>query len=234
MPMLGTLGIGSGRTPKASVSSTTGSPTTSANGGATCYKFTGSGSITISQAGIVRVRITGAGGGGNPNRTTHNAASSGGGGGGVLEFDLYLDAGTYTVTVGAGGTPAASGGSSKLGSVTVPGGGTGGNIDSPAGQSGACTGGTPGAGAQSYLGFGGSTANPGGGGGMGSAGSGTTGGSGVSSTIRGTSSTVGAGGNSGGGAAGTANTGNGGAGGNAYQSGGNGGSGVVDILVGTV
>lgn len=85
------------------ISGTTGSPTTATytDGGINykTYKFTGSGSITLTKAGILDVFIVGGGG------ATGNYASLGGGGGGgsILTQSVYLNSGTCNVTIGAGG-----------------------------------------------------------------------------------------------------------------------------------
>ena len=108
---------------KATVSATTGSPTTTTVSGKTLYQFTGSGSITMT-AGTFDTLMIGAGAGGG-------AAYGGGGGGQVLYLTGQLAAaGTYTVTVGAGSAGSsgtyASGGKSVLGSLISVGGGHGG------------------------------------------------------------------------------------------------------------
>ena len=88
---------------KATVTSTTGSPTvdTTSRAGKTIYKFTSSGSITIGTAGTAEILLVGGGGGGG------QVAVQGGGGGGaggyLYDTSAYLTAGTLTVTVGVGG-----------------------------------------------------------------------------------------------------------------------------------
>lgn len=89
----------------AGVSTTTGSPTVTTDGTATIYTFTGDGSITFDVAGVVRVFGIGGGGG-----SKGYGRPSGGGAGVVFEkSNYYVTAGTYAITVGAGG--AASGNS---------------------------------------------------------------------------------------------------------------------------
>lgn len=96
-------------TPKATVSGTTGSPTvdTSSRSGKTIYKFTGSGTITIDTAGSVEMLVVGAGGSGAGGYNTGQAYGLGGGAGGAALYKptQFLESGTYTILVGAGGTP---------------------------------------------------------------------------------------------------------------------------------
>lgn len=103
----------------ASVLATTGSPTITnyTSGGVTydVYKWTASGSVTLS-AGIVDALIVGGGGNGDTSR--------GGSGGGIIPATLWFGDGALTVTVGAGGTNAgagyaAAGKPSSIGSVTT-------------------------------------------------------------------------------------------------------------------
>ncbi len=82
---------------KAEVSATTGSPAidTTTRSGKTIYKFTANGSITVSATGTAEILVVGGGG----------AASMGGGGAGGFLYNpsAYLEVGTLSVTVGAGG-----------------------------------------------------------------------------------------------------------------------------------
>ena len=67
------------------------------------HKFTSSGTFTLHVDSTVRILVVGGGGGGGGD------CSAGGGGGGVIETnDVELAAGTYAVTVGAGGAFGAS------------------------------------------------------------------------------------------------------------------------------
>ena len=62
------------------------------------HTFTESGTFTLSEPKSVRILVVGGGGGGGAE------CGGGGGGGGVIEDSAYqLAAGTYTITVGAGG-----------------------------------------------------------------------------------------------------------------------------------
>jgi hypothetical protein len=86
-----------------SVTGTTGSPTTATytSGGINykTYKFTGTGSITLNQSGLIDILVVGAGGGSGTNSWT-----GGGGGGSVLDTrNTYVTSGSFTVVIGAGG-----------------------------------------------------------------------------------------------------------------------------------
>jgi hypothetical protein len=90
-------------TAAAVISSSTGSPTITTDGTATVYTFTGDGTLVVGTAGTVRLLVCAGGGGGNG---TYGAESgSGGGAGGYAEItSLTLEAATWTIKVGAGGT----------------------------------------------------------------------------------------------------------------------------------
>ena len=96
------------------VSSTTGSPTITSDASYTYYKFTGNGSITISEAGLADVLCVGGGASGYSGVGPGN-------GGDVREGKFLLPAATHTVTVGAGGVAGADtfGKASSLGTVVV-------------------------------------------------------------------------------------------------------------------
>jgi hypothetical protein len=88
----------------ADISGTTGSPTTATYTESSInyktYSFTGSGSITLSKAGLVDLLLVGGGGAGGVV-----FAGGGGGGGQVAQIlGAYLPSGSNTVTIGAGGT----------------------------------------------------------------------------------------------------------------------------------
>ena len=244
-----------GGSARATVTGTTGSPATGTSGGKTWYRWTGSGSVTIGTAGFLSCLVVAGGGGGDSS----GATSGGGGSGGHLNVtDVYFIAGTYSVTVGAGGAAASHGNASICNYIAAPGGGKGGG-PTPATRGGSGGGaqstGAAGAGlaGEGFAGGTGTVSAGGGGGGasvVGSNGVGTVGGAGgagVSTSLDGTATTrggggggsgtsaSGAGGAGGGGAggatavAGTANTGGGGgAGGTAAG----GGSGIVILSIG--
>lgn len=86
-----------GGVPKAVVSSSTAASTAAVTVGgdpATVYRFTGTGSITISKAGLLDVLCQGPGGVGS--------FGGGGAGGFVTRTNFYVDSGTHVVYVGAG------------------------------------------------------------------------------------------------------------------------------------
>jgi hypothetical protein len=119
--------------------------TIATSGGFTTHTFDASGTFTVSSGeGLVTAFvISGGGGGGDALRTNAGAAlnGGGGGGGGIVVSNVYVSAGTYTVTVGAGGANGSSGargGASLFGNVLIAGasGGTGGVQGGSGGASG--------------------------------------------------------------------------------------------------
>ena len=82
------------------------------------HDFTSSGSFVVTTAGWADLLVVG--GGGSSNR---GSGGAGGGGGGVRHGMFYLEAGTITVTVGAGGTAGGNGGTTSFGTVLISGGG---------------------------------------------------------------------------------------------------------------
>lgn len=93
------------------VSGTTGSPSTgTGKDGRDLYTYNANGSITFSVAGTIRLVIVGGGKGGSGGTT-----NSGGGGEVVDLLEYYVDAGTYNISIAAGGTyPNGNGGSSNF------------------------------------------------------------------------------------------------------------------------
>lgn len=106
--------------------------------------FTGNGTLTVESGGEVEYLIVGGGGGGG---TTEGggASGAGGGAGGVLYGKTNVSAGSYSVTVGTGGTApfeaSTNGGDSSIFGITALGGGAGGSRD-VAGSNGGSGGGT--------------------------------------------------------------------------------------------
>lgn len=132
---------------RATVTSTSGSPTVNNNSraGKTVYEFNGSGSITIGTAGYAEIAVIGGGAGGSggyPQQFVGQFFGGGGGGGVHSATDHFLSAGSHTITVGAGGSSGGNfnngcdtgqrlavgipGSLSKIGQVVVGGGGPGG------------------------------------------------------------------------------------------------------------
>lgn len=226
--------------PKASVSGGTATTYSSAGVSYAVSSFTSSGTLQVLQAGLVDVLVIGGGGSGG-------SVGGGGGAGGLQSVSsMYLPAGSYTVTVGAGGAATAAnlsatpnrGNISFFAGITAGGGGGGASNSNSANVDGASGGGNPSGGAngtpvslalfgaQGNIGGANNVTNGGGGGGGGSAGvgaagsaTGGNGGAGTSSTLATGSAVTYAGG---GGGAGRSTAGGTGAGG-----GGNGGNGAA-------
>jgi hypothetical protein len=228
-----------------------GTPTGTYTDNGVNYKyltFTGNGTLTVTKAGFADVLIVGGGGPGG-NSTDGNRAGGGGGGGLLYLTDLYVAAGSITVTVGAGGaagTPGSRGDASIFNGIYSPGGGRGApasaNNRSGDGASGgggrfSTVGGLgiPGLGndgGQASLSVGGGGGGAGGAGATGA--SGGAGGAGAANSITGSAVTYAAGGpGTGGNTGGAANTGDGGQGAINTNPGGSGGSGVVIVRVRT-
>ena len=208
--------------------------TNTATGTYTGYKyvtFTGNGSLIIDRAGFADIVVVG-GGGGAINRTDGVAYGYGGGGaGGVIQAtSYYLAAGTYTVTIGAGGIGnAESGTDSAVGTILTAVGGSGfasSGATSKGGSGGGGWDGATGGGGtlnQGNAGGNGGSGRGGGGGGAGGVGAPgvtnpPTGGAGTTTSIAGTTP-------SGAYVAGSYAIGGGGGGGGANSTGGSGGGG---------
>lgn len=177
----------------------------------------------VGSLGPMDILVVGGGGGGGGGTAP---VGGGGGGGAVYATGVSVSPGTYSITVGSGGTAGSTnGGNSSFLSYTGIGGGRGGNWINGAGQNGGCGGGGSGeqggggTGSQGFNGGPGRSQNTagGGGGGMGTAGGTPNGGNGLQYSITGTPTYYagGGGGNFGGGtgAPGTGGLGGGGAGG---------------------
>lgn len=92
------------------------------------YSFTGNGSLTVNTSGFADILVVGGGGGG---AGTGGEDSGGGGAGGFLTGQVFLDAGSHTVTIGGGGTVRTTdtvyngvGNASRIGMFGVNGGGS--------------------------------------------------------------------------------------------------------------
>lgn len=95
--------------------------TISSSGGYRYHKFTSSGTFTVPTGGSFSVEAVIVAGGGSPGNPE---VGGGGGGGGVVQETLTRNAGSYTVTVGAGGAYGSGGGNSSVtGYTTAVGGG---------------------------------------------------------------------------------------------------------------
>jgi hypothetical protein len=186
-------------------------------GGFRIHTFLTSGSFVVTNGGSIEYLVVGGGGSGGANSS--NRSGGGGGAGGYLTGTVSLSAGTYAITVGAGGqalitqTSASDGGASSIGTtVSVTGGGAGASVSGTtavAGRNGGSGGGgiCGGAGGTRVVGqgnVGGSSGSSGSsrfgtGGGAGAAGTSrdtvaADGGAGLSNSITGTAKTYAVGG----------------------------------------
>lgn len=86
------------------VASTTGSPTIASANGYTYYAFTGDGTITFEKSGLCAIMAVGAGASGVQIYGSNSGGGGGGAGGIHSGYDFLVQADTYTVEVGAGGS----------------------------------------------------------------------------------------------------------------------------------
>jgi len=244
-------------TPILTIVTATGGTVTEIDG-FTVHTFTSSGNFVVEVGSLEVEYLVVGGGGGTYSSSGGRGGSSGGGAGGLLSNIITLSGSTYNIVVGAGGIGLSQGGNSEFNSFIAYGGGLGtqqtGNRNGASGGGQGILNNVPtasigtGIDGQGNNGGSASTGNSGttgGGGGAGAVGSTGTGGIGYESSISGTptyyagggagqsiNGTTYSGGLGGGGNSrtnGTINTG-GGAGGHApYNSGYNGGSGIVII-----
>ena len=178
------------------------------------HTFLSGGSFVVTNGGTVEYLVVGGGGSGGANSS--NRSGGGGGAGGYLTGSTTLSAGTYAITVGAGGmaqltqTAASDGGASSIGSTVVTtGGGAGASVSGTtavAGRNGGSGGGGTSGGAggtrvvgQGNVGGSSGSTNFGTGGGAGAAGTNRSsaiadGGAGLSNSITGTATTYAVGG----------------------------------------
>ena len=202
--------LGSSTVVAGSVVATGGTVTTYGSYKVHTFTTVGTATFTITSPASVSLNylVVAGGGGGGVGR------GGGGGGGGALTGTTTLSAGSYTITVGAGGLNAfndvqgGDGGSSSIGTTVVTtGGGGGGGWITNAGRNGGSGGGaSAGSGASGGTGitgqgFAGSARldgnTGGGGGGAGGAASGSTGAIGITSMITGTTTYYAGGGGAG-------------------------------------
>lgn len=154
---------------------------TSDKGGFRTHTFLSSGSLVVTNGGVIEYLVVAGGGSGGKNSSRRSGG--GGGAGGFKTGTMTINPGTYAITVGAGGmaldvqTSESNGGGSSIGSlVTTTGGGGGASVsrlNSVAGRSG----GSGGGGTCGGAGGTGSSGQGNAGGGSASATSGTGGGS---------------------------------------------------------
>ena len=162
------------------------------------HTFLTSGSFVVSTGGTIEYLVVAGGGSGGGNSSTR--VGGGGGAGGYRTGTVSLAAGTYAITVGAGGMAklvqdsGSDGGNSSIGSTIVStGGGAGASVSINTPVNGR-VGGSGGGGTTGGVGAAGTTGQGNAGGGSGSSGSssaGTGGGAGAAGTVRSTAITEG-------------------------------------------
>lgn len=111
-------------------------------GSYTVRQFNVSGTLSISNPGTIDYLVVGGGGGGGYGDNNSGGGGAGGGGGVVYRSSQNITTGSYTVTVGAGGTDATNGQDSIFLGVTALGGGYGGSWSQAGGSGGSGGGGS--------------------------------------------------------------------------------------------
>jgi len=160
--------------------------TTSDAGGFRTHTFLSSGSLVVTNGGVIEYLVVAGGGSGGENSS--NRSGGGGGAGGFKTGTMTINPGTYAISVGAGGmalapqTSASNGGGSSIGTlVTTTGGGGGASVSGTTAVTGR-TGGSGGGGTCGGAGGAGSSSQGNNGGGSASTTSGTGGGAGAAGT----------------------------------------------------
>ena len=87
----------------------------------TMLSFTSTATLTVSKAGLFDISMLSGGGGGAIGAVGANYGGGGGGAGGLFQTTTYLDATTYTITIGGGGAgfPGTGGGTGGSGIVVI-------------------------------------------------------------------------------------------------------------------
>lgn len=100
---------------------TGGTEATFTEGNATykSHTFTSSTTATVSRAGYVDILLVGGGGGASEGGNTSQMGGGGGGGGVLYRENVYLVAGSWTVTIGAGSAAAQWSGNAGQGDATL-------------------------------------------------------------------------------------------------------------------
>jgi len=101
----------------------------------TLLQFTSDSNLVVTTAGLMDFLIFGAGGSGGSGGGNTSRGGGGGGSGGFYTATLYVTAATYAVTIGVGGvaindSAGRAGTQTKIGSLMVAGGGSGGMFQS--------------------------------------------------------------------------------------------------------
>ena len=160
--------------------------TTNDEDGFRTHTFLSSGSLVVTNGGVIEYLVVAGGGSGGGNSA--NRSGAGGGAGGFKTGTMTINPGTYAISVGAGGmaltpqTSASNGGGSSIGTlVTTTGGGGGASVSGTTAVAGR-SGGSGGGGTCGGAGGTGSSSQGNNGGGSASTTSGTGGGAGAAGT----------------------------------------------------
>jgi len=132
------------------------------------FATTGANTFIINRSGFINMLLIAGGGGGGSATVVSKCGGGGGAGGYILLNNYYINAGSYTVTVGSGGAPITNGGSTIFGTYTAVGGGYGGYSGLANGNTGGSGGGgyylssstAAGTAGQGFSGAGGSNGTP--------------------------------------------------------------------------
>jgi hypothetical protein len=105
------------------------------------HKFTTNGTLTVPKSIVADVLLVGGGGGGGTPDTGNSRRAGGGGAGGLIYTNVVIAAGTYPVTIGAGGAVDENGGNTTAFGFTAFGGGHGAKYSTGPGGDGGSGGG---------------------------------------------------------------------------------------------
>jgi len=127
--------------PAAASEAATGGTLIRVGKGYRAHKFTANGTLTVPKSIVADVLLVGGGGGGGTPDTGNSRRAGGGGAGGLIYTNVVIAAGTYPVTIGAGGAVDENGGNTTAFGFTAFGGGHGAKYSTGPGGDGGSGGG---------------------------------------------------------------------------------------------